>query len=115
MWNLNDMIRLTLCPLIVICSIPNDPLISLETLRILAAIATFSMILKMYDWMRLFEATSFYILLIEVTIKDISGFLMLLCLALTMFGVPMIMLDLNRSNKVVEEEFSFWLSNLLIN
>ena len=96
---------------------PNDPLISLETLRIMAAIATFSMILKMYDWMRLFEATSFYILLIGETMNDIAAFMLLLGIALTMFGVPMMMLDLNRSNehKVISEEFSFWPTNLLIN
>ena len=69
------------------------------------------------DWMRLFDQTSFYILLIGQTLKDIFAFLILIVMSLLMFGFPMIMLNINRSeeNLVVDETFSFWLPNMLLN
>lgn len=42
-----------------------------ETLRIVAAITSCSLMIKLYDWLRLFDGTSFYILLIAETMKDI--------------------------------------------
>ena len=60
----------------------------------MAAFATGATLGKGYDWMRLFEKTSFYIMLIEETIADVSPFLLLLIISLLMFGFPMIMLDL---------------------
>ena len=64
----------------------------------MAAIASCTLMLKVFDWLRLFEKTAFYILLVEVTLKDVSSFLILLVTALMMFGVPMVMLNLNRDN-----------------
>ena len=62
----------------------------------MAAIATCCLLAKVYDWLRLFKQTAFYILLINETLKDTGSFLILLFVALMMFGVPMIMLNLNR-------------------
>ena len=64
----------------------------------MAAIASCTLMLKVFDWLRLFEKTAFYILLVEETLKDVSSFLILLVTALMMFGVPMVMLNLNRDN-----------------
>ena len=83
----------------------------------MSAIASFSMLLKAFDWMRLFDLTSFYVLLILQTIKDISAFLLLLIMSLVMFGVPMIILNMNRSEDqlVVDEIFGSWIQNMFIN
>ena len=68
----------------------------MDWLRIMAAIAACCLLAKIFDWLRLFEQTAFYILLMIETLKDVSSFLILLVTALMMFGVPMIMLNLNR-------------------
>ena len=83
----------------------------------MAAFAIFSMFVKVLDWMRLFDQTSFYILLIKQTIKDIAAFLGLLFISLLMFGIPMIMLNNNRTDELalVEQKFSNWIPNMLIN
>ena len=60
--------------------------IPLETLRVLAAFATCITLLRLINWMRLFEDTSFYVLLIRVTIDDIKYFMLLLIISLLMFG-----------------------------
>ena len=94
LWSLLDEIHLTLNFIIIISCLPNEPMINIQVLRILAAFAMCATLGKGYDWMRLFEKTSFYILLIEETIVDVSPFLLLLVISLLMFGFPMIMLDL---------------------
>ena len=53
-WNANDAILLTLCPVIIITSIPSETWIDISNLGSLAAFATFSMFVKVFDWMRLF-------------------------------------------------------------
>ena len=94
LWGVIDQIHLTLNFIIIISCLPNEPWINIQVLRIMAAFAMCATLGKGYDWMRLFEKTSFYILLIQETIKDVSPFLLLLMISLLMFGFPMIMLDL---------------------
>jgi len=117
MWNANDTIWLTLCPVIIVTSIPSQTWINIDNLASMAAFATFSMFVKVLDWMRLFDNTSFYIHLIKQTGKDIAAFLGLLFISLIMFGVPMIMLNNSRTDELalVDQKFSFWIPNMLIN
>ena len=91
--------------------------IPLDWLRIMAAIACCCVLAKIFDWLRLFEQTAFYILLMTETLKDVSSFLILLLTALMMFGVPMIMLNLNRGPdaQIVESTFSYWIFNMFLN
>ena len=51
------------------------------------------------------------------TLKDASSFLILLLIALMMFGVPMIMLNLNRDveNQIVDSTFDNWIANMFLN
>ena len=51
------------------------------------------MLVKLFDWMRLFDNTSFYILLLQETLIDIGPFMLLFGLSLTMFGAPLTMLS----------------------
>lgn len=91
--------------------------IPLETLRVLAAFATCITLLRLINWMRLFEDTSFYVLLIRVTIDDIKYFMLLLIISLLMFGVPVLMLDMNseEGSEMIEDNFHFWLFDLMFN
>ena len=52
---------------------------------------------KFFDWLRLFDKTSFYINLIGMTLSEIKYFLILVLLSLLMFGFPNLMLNLYRS------------------
>lgn len=116
-WNMNDVLWLTLCPFIIVTSLPSEALISLPTLVILSAMATFSLLVKVMDWMRLFKSTSFYILLIKATLNDVDAFLVLLTMSLLMFGIPLTFLNMNRTdeNAVIDSQFDFWLTNLFLN
>ena len=91
--------------------------LELETLRVLAAFATCITLLRLIDWMRLFEDTSFYVLLIRVTIDDIKYFMLLLIISLLMFGVPVLMLDMNSAegSEMIDDNFHFWLFDLMFN
>ena len=55
LWNKNDVIWLILFPTIVLASIPSDSWIEMENLVLLSSFATFSMLVKVLDWMRLFD------------------------------------------------------------
>ena len=92
-------------------------LLSAEVLRVLAAIATCITLTRLIDWMRLFEETSFYVLLIQVTLSDIKYFMVLLLIALLMFGIPIMMLDMNSEDgyEMIDNSWHNWLLNLLFN
>jgi hypothetical protein len=116
-WNINEMISLSFILFILITAISPEPLVALETLRPIAAIASCTLMIKVFDWLRLFEGTAFYILLVQETLKDIQAFMILLIAALMMFGVPMLMLNLNRAegDELISSSFRFWGLNLLLN
>ena len=59
----------------------------------LAAFASFSIAMKLFDWLRLFESTAFYINLIGQTVADIKSFIILLLASMLLFGLPKMMLD----------------------
>ena len=103
--------------MIVLTSVFRHPALPMELLRPMAAIASCTLIIKMFDWLRLFEKTAFYILLLGQTISDVSYFLILLLTALMMFGVPMIMLNLNRAEdkSIVDDPFNSWVFDMLLN
>ena len=66
--------------------------------RVLASIFSFLLILKAFDWMRLFQSTGFYVMLVRETLNDIQAFMILLIAVIMMFAIPMLMLNLNRSD-----------------
>jgi len=83
----------------------------------MSAITSFSLILKTFDWMRLFDGTAKYVQLVKTTIKDIAYFMLLFMMSLFMFGVPLIILDKNRAEDelVIEGIFGNWLADMFIN
>ena len=61
----------------------------------MAALLSFAMLLNAFNWLRLFDGTAFYILLLSETINDIKYFMALFFLSLFMFGIPMEILNNN--------------------
>lgn len=53
----------------------DNGLMSLQLLRATAAMTSCILIIKIFDWFRLFEETAFYIRLLFVTLEDIGYFL----------------------------------------
>ena len=96
-----------------------DRLVPNETLRVFGAFGTFSTFIKIFDWLRLFDGTAFYIRLIIETFIDITAFLLILVITLLTFGIPMHLLNLNRSeeldNTIIDEVSPFWGLNVLLN
>ena len=75
------------------------------------------MMIKLFDWMRLFSNTAHYITLIGETIKDSGSFLVILAANLMLFGIPMSIIDLNREeeNRNIQGDFNNWVTNDFIN
>jgi len=48
-------------------------LVSVKILRDFAAFGSFFTLLKILDWLRLFEETAFYVLLVTETLDDIKS------------------------------------------
>ena len=63
-WNSNDMIHLSIIPILVVASLIDIEMIGLEYASVLSSFATFSLLVKFYDWLRIFEKPAFYIVLI---------------------------------------------------
>ena len=112
-----DVSGLTLIAVVVTASGPTKTLLEIEDLRQMAAVASCLVILKLFDWLRLFENTAFYVLLLKQTLKDIKIFIVLIFVALSTFGIPMVILNFNREveTQVVDGLFSFWFLNMFIN
>ena len=87
-----DAIHLLITPLLIVNNSLRSPFIKSETNDQLAALISFCVIAKTYDWLKLFEGTAFYILLIERTVYSIKDFLTPFWIALVMFGMPMVIL-----------------------
>ena len=74
------------------------------------------MLLNAFNWLRLFDGTAFYIMLIRETMNDIKYFLYLFILSLFMFGIPMEIMNNNSTeNEIVESLFKFMITNVAIN
>ena len=63
-WNWVDLVALSLTLLITVLTLAELDYIKIQTLRILAALATFLLFVNIYDWLRLFEQTAFYVKLV---------------------------------------------------
>ena len=87
--NILDLICLTLTPVLCLTNYGDVPSMGLETQAYMGAIVAFLLVSKCFDWLRIFEDTSFYITLITNTIKDICSFMVLFIVALVMFALPL--------------------------
>ena len=82
----------------------------------MSALVAFSMMIKLFDWMRLFSETAHYVTLIFETLSDSASFIIILIANLMLFGVPMSIIDLNRSeeNDIIQGDFGNWVTDVLI-
>ena len=113
------MTGLLLTLFVIVCGVNEpDSLIRKESLRVVAAFASLLILLKTFDWLRLFEGTAFYVQLVQATLNDIAAFMILLVFSLFIFGSPMGFLTLNSigaENEVVTSVFGGWLFDMLFN
>ena len=74
------------------------------------------MMLKFLDWLRVFEPTAFYVLLMTETIADTKIFIILIVFAMMMFGIPLSILNENRTetDAIVEESIGIWGLDMLL-
>lgn len=88
----------------------------LERRRLIGSLLVFVLWGKMFEWMRLFDATSFYIKLIIATVKDIIPFLMIHSLFLLCFGSAMESLSYNREpgDDVIGTYTGWWFIDVVI-
>ena len=118
-WNWADLTALSLTIFVFICGMIENEVsyISYETLRVLAAIACFCIVLKAFDWMRLFEGTAFYILLVKTTILDIGAFMVVLMFSFILFGMPLGFLNMNRTEDTsfIDGVFGLWVFDSVFN
>ena len=119
--NLLDVFQVTTSCWIIVMGILHVEFPSYETQRVIAAMATFCLWIKVLDWCKLFGPTSFFVRLILETISDIKYFMIIFVVALMMFGMPMYILQLNRTGEyedapIVNEVFGgFWPLNAFYN
>ena len=116
-WNIIDMIGLLFVLAITLLTLLHSQLISVESMRVIAAFGSCCTLIKLIDWLRLFEETAFYVLLVQITLKDITYFMLLVLTTLMMFGVPLLMLDANSAEDkdLIDGVFNFWLLDLIYN
>ena len=88
-WNWADGVRITLNVIVNYALFTNAKWSYLQ--QIIALNICFT-ILKVFDWMKLFDNTSFFVMLIAEIFKDIKYFVILLLLTILTFGAPLVFL-----------------------
>ena len=114
-WNQVDMTGL-LCTLIILFMTGIGlNWIPPQALRVIGAFASCLSFMKLFDWLRLFEQTAFYVLLIGETIYDIRYFVLLLLTTLVMFGIPLVILDGSspEGSELMDDNLGFWPLDLI--
>ena len=104
--------------LITVHELFNLQMVPVQRMRVVAAITSCLLIAKIYDWLRLFNNTAFFVQLLSATIWSIRYFMLLLLVAFLMFGMPMSMLNLNRGDDdemIVNERFEWWVVDAIYN
>ena len=111
-WNMNDLSYLALNTLVMLSSITGN-LIPLDVERNFAAISIICLWFKVYDWLRLFNDTAFFVRLIEETFISIKSFLIVIFVFFMMFGSAFYVINMNLADELsVMPNFSrFWFIN----
>ena len=119
---MNDLVYLILNTFVLTSNLIG--LISIESQRTLAAISVCFLWFKVFDWLRLFDTTAFFISLIQNTVYDIRSFLLILFICYMMFGSAFYILNMNRlgvtdeegeSAEIVPNISTFWVFDAFYN
>ena len=68
------------------CVLKHNDYYAKNTIRLIAALGSFILWVKLFYWMRLFKATAYFITLITQTIIDIKVFMVMLTILLMAFA-----------------------------
>lgn len=109
--NILDLIQYALNTTLIVMTMMHYDWPSLETRIILCSILVFIIWGKMFEWMRMFDATSFYVKLIMVTVYDIIPFFAIFPIFLMTFGTSMYILSLNRGEEGMDDVVVGYLGN----
>ena len=117
-YNWADIFQLASTTIIVIESLFSFQETDKSRIRIFAAFSIFVVWLKVFDWLRLFEGTTFYIKLVNQTFSDLTHFMILFVAVLCMFGSSMYILQLSRHPthyEIVSEIWGHFILDLIHN
>ena len=124
-WNWPDLIALALTGIVSVNQLLKhytdfENLINLEALQVMSAVASGLLMVQLYNWLRLFDKTAFFVRLITQTIYKIRYFLLLFVVALALFGLPLHLLNQSRfryedDSQIIKERLRFWLLDVLYN
>ena len=96
----------------------DDALLTHWTTGAIRSLALLTLWSNFFDWLRLFDKTSFYIKLVERTFIDIVQFLVLFIIALSMIGSAMYALEQGTSegdSNIIEPVFNFFYFDAIYN
>jgi len=115
--NILDLFQYSMTSLIVLMTMLGLPLYGIGATRVTCSILVFLIWLKIFDWLRLFDSTSFYIKLILVTITDILPFFLIFPVFLLTYGTALYILSTNREAdaQIVDEYMGWWLIDATLN
>ena len=104
--NLADLFQYSVHTLLIIVTICEIDFPSNSHRRVIASVSCMLIWMKMFDWLRLFDATSFYIKLIIQTIKDIMPFMAIFPFFMFTVGTSVYILNMEREEeKEVMDEY----------
>ena len=112
-----DLLSYILNTILIICTIMRLDFPDIDTRRVICSILVCIIWAKMFDWLRMFDATAFYIKLIKATVTDIWPFFIIFPIFLFTFGSSLYILSTNRDDDalVIDSHFESWLANMLVN
>ena len=106
-WNIVDLLAIPLTSFLTInwlfTWILDANWIDANSIRPMAALASLLLTSKIFDWLRLFDRTAFYVQLLGATLDQIKEFMLLFTVALLTFGLPLSMLNQTRQRYIEDE------------
>ena len=119
-WNLINSAHLaSACYIYVTIFAKNDELLDHWSTGAIRSISLLLLWSNSFDWLRLFDRTSFLIKLVLKTFEDIIGFLILLIIALAMFGSAMFALQYSQGavneHQIIEPVFNLFFVDMIYN
>ena len=103
--NYFDLFQFTANVFITLVTIFEIDYFSIYFMRTLCSLVAIVIWIKVFDWFRIFDATSFYIKLLMMTIQDILPFFFIFPVFLMTFGTALLILSDNRGedNMLIDE------------
>ena len=95
LWNVMDMLGLISTIFVTVHIFLKLDYIDIDALRVVAAVASWALLWKNYDWMRLYSETAFFVELLFRSIEEMKYFIGMLMISLFAFGVPMLLISFN--------------------